>query len=149
MSTPRTRSEILDEVEDIAIEVMKYDQDLTIEAARSMVYEEVPELYDEYKASIPESPAQPISKSNRETTLGEEIHAAIRKRASHLAWTEWPHKTVEDLEWEVWQTDEGRLLYDLYRSDDGRLPMSQVEHTIAKAARSNEAWRVFRKWRAG
>jgi hypothetical protein len=93
-------------------------------------------------------PTQPISKSVREPTLGEEVHAAVRKRASHLAWTEWPHKSIEELEWEVWQTPEGQALYELYRSEQGRQPISEVEHHIAKSAQHSEAWTVYSAWRA-
>ena len=147
--TNRTRQDIEAEVDELASEVLGYVPELSIEQARSMVYEGIPELYDEYSAAPATLPTQPISKSVREPTLGEEIHAAVCKRASHLAWTEWPHKSIEDLEYEVWQTDEGRLLYELYRSDDGRLPISEVEHRIAKSEQHSEAWQVYRNWRVG
>jgi hypothetical protein len=145
----RSRQEIEAEVDELASEVLGYVPELTVEEARSMVYEEIPELYDEYQAAPATVPVQPISKSVREPTLGEEVHAVVRKRASHLAWTEWPHKSIEDLEWEVWSTPEGQALYELYRSEQGRQPISEVEHRIAKSEQHSDAWQVFRQWRAG
>ena len=148
MTTQRSRSEILDEVEDLAYEVRKYDSEVSIEAARSIVFEELPELYEEYVSSPTQVPSQPISKAEREPTVRDEILVAVRKRAGELAWTEWPTKTLEDIEWDVWNSAEGQQLYSLYTSDQGRVPVSQVEHRIAKAA-GWDAWSVLREWRVG
>lgn len=147
--TNRSRQDIEAEVDELASEVLGYVPELSREAARAMVYEEIPELYDEYSAAPAILPAQPISKSDPEPTLGEEIHTAVRKRASHLAWTEWPHKSLEDLEWEVWSTPEGQALYELYRSEQGRQPISEVEYHIAKSEQHSQAWQVYRRWRVG
>jgi hypothetical protein len=146
----RTRQEIEDQVDELAYEaILKHDPDITAEEAQSMVWEEVPELYDEYLAAPSEPPARPIAKAEREPTLGEEIHSAVRKRAAQLAWTEWPTKSIEDLEWEVWRTPEGQALYSLYTSPEGRQPMSDVEHKFTKRSHANDAWAIFQSWRAG
>jgi hypothetical protein len=49
----------------------------------------------------------------------------------------------------VWSSPEGQALYSLYTSPDGRLPMSEVEYRIGKAALLDDAWSVFLTWRAG
>lgn len=147
--TPRPRSEILDEVDDLAIEVMKYDQDLSYEAAQAVVFEEIPELYLEYRQSTPEAPVQPIVKSEREPTLGEEIHRVVQKKAAQRAWTQWPRKSLEELEWDVWRTPEGEALYQLYKSKEGKLPFSEFEEKIEKAASTNDAWSILQDWRVG
>lgn len=147
--TNRTRTDIEAEVEELAEQVLEHAPDLSIEAARSVVYEELPELYDEYVAAPAAPPTPAFSKSYREPTLGDEICVAVRKRAAHLAWTEWPTKTIEDLEWEVWNTPEGQALYSLYTSPDGKQPMSQAEMTIGKSFSHADVWTVFQQWRAG
>lgn len=48
----------------------------------------------------------------------------------------------------MWSSPEGELLYELYRSPDGKLPVSQVKHRIAKSAHA-DAWGIFETWRAG
>ena len=88
---------------------------------------------------------QPIAKAAPEVTVGEHIHQAVRKQASQLAWTQWPHKSLEELEWEVWNTDDGKLLYELYRSE-GTTPMSPVQTNINKSDRHRDAWLVLGKW---
>ncbi len=150
MSSYRTRQEIEEQVDDLAYEaVMKHEPDVSIEEARSIVWEEADGLYDEYVGLPPDQPARPIAKAEREPTFGEEIHEAVRKRAAHLAWTEWPHSSLEDLEWEVWQTPEGQALYSLYTSPEGRQPLSQVEARIGKSLAHADAWAVFQAWSAG
>ena len=88
---------------------------------------------------------QPIAKAAPEVTVGEHIHQAVRKQASQLAWTQWPHKSLEQLEWEVWNTDDGTLLYELYRSE-GQTPMTQMRTNINKSDRHRDAWLVLSKW---
>jgi hypothetical protein len=56
--------------------------------------------------------------------------------------------SIEDLEWEVWRSPEGELPYELSRSDDGRLPISEADYQVSKSAEHADAWTVFRKWRA-
>jgi hypothetical protein len=65
----------------------------------------------EYRAATVELPGAPIAKAQREPTLGEEIHRVVKQQAAQLAWTEWPTKSLEELEWQVWQTPEGEALY--------------------------------------
>lgn len=146
----RSRAEIEAEVEELAQEVIEWDPDISIEAARATVYEQVPQLYSEYKAAPAEMPAQQVEKSEpeREPTLGEVIHEAVKKKAAQRAWTEWPERSLEQLEWDTWETEQGRQLYDLLRSPDGQKPISEVQHRIRKSAGS-DAWSILRKWRAG
>lgn len=140
----RTRTEIEAEVEEIAIELV--DEDTSIEAARAMVWEEVPELYAEYRAAPIEVPVVQIAKEQHEPTLGEEIHRVVQKRAAQMAWTQWPTKSLEDLEWEVWTTPEGEALWSLYTSPEARQPMSQVH--VHKSAAHQDAWSILQAWGA-
>ena len=97
----RTRTEIYEEVTELAEEVYGDDPDITTDEAMAIVWEELPELYDEYTAAPAGLPPQPIAKIAPEVTVGESIHQAVQKQASQLAWTQWPHKSLEELEWEV------------------------------------------------
>lgn len=141
----RSRTEIYKEAEQVADEVFGDDPDFTHDEAMAMIWEESPELYAEYSAA-PAGPApQPIAKTAPEKTIGEAVHEAVQKQAANLAWTEWPHKTIEEIEWDVWNTDDGQLLYELYRSE-GNTPMSQMRTEISKSDRHRDAWLVLGKW---
>ncbi len=141
----RTRTEIYEEATELAEEVFGMDPDTTTDEAMATVWEELPELYDEYTAAPAGLPPQPIAKSEPEVTVGEHIHQAVRKQASQLAWTQWPHKSLEELEWEVWNTDDGKLLYELYRSE-GQTPMSHMRSNISKSDRHRDAYLVLHQW---
>lgn len=148
MSTQRDRSEILAEAEELAHELLEEDLASTFDEAMSAVWEELPDLYDEYTAAPVGPSPQPFVKADREPSLGDVIVEAVRKRASQLAWTAWPHKSLEDLELETWQTTDGQVLYELYRSADSRLPISQVERHINKSAQHYDAWQILIEWAA-
>ena len=145
MSEQRTRTEIYEEAQDVADEVFGDDPDFTHDEAMAMVWEEAPDLYAEYSAAPAGPVRQPIAKSAPEYTLGDHIHQVIQKRAAQQAWTAWPHKSIEQLEADIWDTPEGRDLYDLYRTE-GNKPMSEVSTYIAESDRHRDARTVLYKW---
>jgi hypothetical protein len=130
--TDRTRTEILAEAEELAEMVLTEVPDMSWQEALAYVWTEADGLYDEYRASAPEHP-EPVMKAEREPLLSEVIYEAIKRNANQRAWTQWPSKSLADLEVEAWDTDEGRLLYDAYKSDEGRLPYSQAHERFEKS----------------
>ncbi len=142
----RTRNEILAEVNELADDIQEIAPVTSRDEAMAIVWEGVPELYDEYTAAPAESLAAPIAKSEPEPTLGETIMLAVSKRAGELAWTRWPTSTIQDIEHQVWTSDEGKVLYELYRSDQSKLPYQTAR--FQKSARQQDAWSILARWLA-
>ncbi len=143
---PRTRSEILAEVDEMADELMTLVPEATFEEAQAAVFEEFPDIYDEYRSSTPEMPSMPVAKSAPEPTVAEMILKALSTEAGRLAWTRWPSKTLADIEMDVWQSDEGAELYELYRGPDGRRPFSEARQTLGKSDAHRDVWATLERW---
>lgn len=141
----RTRTEIIEEVTELAAEVQQMEPGTTDDEAMSVVWEQIPELYEEFTSAPPEARSAPIAKSAPEPTVGDVIHEAVRKQAANLAWTQWPNKTIEDLEWEVWNSADGQIVYDLYRIE-GSTSFSEARMHLGKADAYRDAWTIYQKW---
>jgi hypothetical protein len=143
--TQRTRSEILGEVDEMADELMTLVPEVTFEEAQAAVFEEYPDIYDEYASAPPEMPSQPVAKSEPEITLSQAILEAVQTEAGRRAWTQWPNKSLGELEYEVWSSPEGSQLYDLHRNM-GSIPYSEASITIGKSFEHQDAWQTLSRW---
>lgn len=144
--TSRTRTEIMEEVDELVEQVLEIEPEMSFEAARGLILESVPEIYDEWVAAPLGYPVEAVAKAMPEPTLAEVIHKAVQNRAGQLAWTRWPTTSLADLELETWESEPGRRLYDLYRSDQGRLPYSDAWQSVSKADAHADAWQTLWDW---
>lgn len=144
----RSREQILEEADEIAADVRELDPVITKDGALAIVWEQLPELYDEYVAA-PNEAVQTIAKSYREATLADKIMLAVKKKATALAWEEWgPNKSLGDLELDVWNSEEGKVLYDAYRGEQGRLPYRDANHQLAKSDGMRDVMSILEEWLA-
>lgn len=145
MTTIRKRSEVLEEVEELADFTMDVNPDLTLEEARSIVWEECPELYQEYVASPPEAPVVPVAKSTRIRTVADAIGDAVHAEADRQVVKLRERRTVEEIRADLWESVEGQQLYALARSDAGR--QIYAGHVpVNKSSAFADAWSVLRHW---
>ena len=57
--------------------------------------------------ATPEPETEPVAKTHREPTLADVVAEAVHKRAEHLAWTQWPDKSEDEIRAGLWLSDEG------------------------------------------
>ncbi len=114
--------------------------------ARAYVWTELPELFDEYRNSIPEPDPVPVAKTHREPTLADEIAKAVHKRAEHLAWTQWPDKSEDEIRAGLWLSDEGAELYGLAKSEIGAMPYWRTRRLIRKNTAHQRAFQIIESW---
>jgi hypothetical protein len=144
----RSRNEIVAEVDELADELIQMAPELTVEEAKSLIWEELEDdLYVGYLKAAPEMPAAPVAKAQSGPTLSEMIVKAVTAEAGRRAWTAWPAKTLGDLELEVWQSPEGAALYDLHRAS-GTTPYSEARSTLSKSLANQDAWQTLNRWLA-
>lgn len=145
MTTIRKRSEILGEVEALAEFSMEIDPNLTVEEARSIVWEEFPEVYDEYVASSPEPIQTPVAKAVTVRTVAQACGDAVHAQADRLFLNPKDPRTVEAIRADLWLSPEGEKLIELSRSDIGSAPYSgfgPMQKSLARA----EAWAILKHW---
>lgn len=141
----RTRSEVLSEVEELVDEVLEATDGITEAEARAFVWEET-DLFDQYRAAEPDRPTTPFEKSAGTMTVADKCAQAVSKRADELLWAEYPNRTGAALRADVWESRDGRLLYQMARSEIGRRPYSEMEQTIAKSFEFVDAFDVLQRW---
>lgn len=147
----QSRSEILAEVEAAAQESLDLGLVDTIEQGQSEIWEMNPELYDEYQALPVEAPApEPVAKTApRRPRLQDRINAVVKDRAilRQLERSEFS-KSLEEVIGDVWLTDEGKQLFDLYVSPLARTDEGSALATINKSAEGvySDALEILKKW---
>jgi hypothetical protein len=144
--TSRTRTEITAEVDEMATELLEVDPEMSWEEAQALIWEAFPALYDEHVSAPIESPAFMVEKSApRPETVGEVIMKAIKHQAGLRAWTAWPSKSIGDLEFDTWDSPEGRQLYELHRAV-GQQPYEEARRSLAKSFEWVDAWTILDAW---
>ena len=139
----RTRSEIIEEVGQLTEQVLDNAPEMTEAEAEAFVWEESG-LYDEYTAAPPELPSEPVMKADPEPTVAEVIMKVVEDQAALAAWTQWPGKSLGDLELDIWSSPEGSSLYELYRGPEGKLPYTQARQQVRKHA--DGPWAILDRW---
>ncbi len=143
--TQRSRAEILEEVDDLATEVMKHAPDMDEAEARALVWEEADGIFEEYRQAPEEASPEPVTKS-AEYRVEDAVMEAVTNRANQVAWTEWPTRSIEAVRADLWETVEGGQLYKLLR-EKGQEPYWQAR--LAKSAHHRDAWQILEEWRSG
>ncbi len=80
---------------------------------------------------------EPVAKADSPYRLADAIYEAVSREADRRSWHDWPSKSIEQIQGELWLSPEGEKLYELSKA---RGHEEYWSARLAKSAGENDAW---------